>query len=347
MSNSTLILCGAPYYLPHTLTLYERHRVQGTVQIMALGVRGLYDFLKSCKLPDVDVQFVPTAQTHMRLINPLSMVALRDEINRIYGEYFAGVEGATVFTFGDFNDMLQASIHARLSRHNQVFNMGIFDGNPPQRLAQLSVKQRILWRVSEWAAQAQLQPMRMGNTAGLAFLLFLDDARYGIQRDRLECDPGVLDRYAHHLPKTPPAKKSVLLLESAEGHFYRNYEEVLRKVMKTLNAAGCHVFVKGHPRCGYSTFLNDYPIEVLPSYVPAEFLAVDELDYILGIHSIGLASLYKKRHGRGVASLLDLFLPIDGKQQECFRKLIQEDQTLPVTSFPASVQELSKFLSQP
>jgi hypothetical protein len=341
-NQGTLILCNAPYYLPHALTLYERQRSAGAVRLMAVGIPGIHDFLQACKLPDAAVGFVPLPQTRLRLWNPLSLLSLRLEINRLYGQLFAGVAGATVYTFGGFNDVWQAAVSARLSRQNRVINLGIFDGNPPQPLTRLTLKQQLFWRANEWVAQVRLLPMQM--SAAYSYLLFLDDPHYGIVKERIQPDVTVQDRYAYRLPPAPAGKKTVLLLESADGFFYRDYEKVLRKVMELFMREGFHVWVKGHPRCGYSTFLNEYPIAVLPAYVPAEFLAVDAVDFIFGIHSLGLGSLCKKRQNRGVASLLDLFQPVKPVEQEFSRKLLQEDKTFPVSTMLSSLDELRAFL---
>ena len=118
----------------------------------------------------------------------------------------------------------------------------------------------------------------------------------------IKVNPKDLDGYRYKINSNH--KKNLLLFESngiLDKSFVNYQKELTQIILKVIDKYD--VYIKPHPRLGYSKFLNTYKINIIESYIPSELLRISDFDIVLGIDS---ASIATGQH-LNKFSLIDLF----------------------------------------
>ena len=130
---------------------------------------------------------------------------------------------------------------------------------------------------------------------------------YGIQRIKPKSlNPNLFRKHSYiiHTLKKP----AIFFIESnyLRDRMLINYQDRMTSIFELIEQSNYHVYLKPHPRLGYSKFLKDYCEEILPGYVPTEFFNTNSFDAIFGVYSSSLN--YKSKNKiTSVYSLLNLF----------------------------------------
>ena len=101
-------------------------------------------------------------------------------------------------------------------------------------------------------------------------------------------DPGIFKKYAY-MPEGIYGR-AVLFFDKDITHkkFIVDYEEQMSAICDMLGANNVHIYIKPHPRMGYSKFLNKYCSGIIPAEVPGEFIDTDRFQAVLSVYSLAL-----------------------------------------------------------
>ena len=89
-------------------------------------------------------------------------------------------------------------------------------------------------------------------------------------------------------------EKCVIFFTEPYRFFYQSkeeYDEMNRKIINEIHQAGYKVAVKGHPRIGCQEDAQQMADEVLPNYIPAEFIDFSTFEFAIGFTSTSLCEV--------------------------------------------------------
>jgi len=102
-----------------------------------------------------------------------------------------------------------------------------------------------------------------------------------------------------------------------------NYEPTIKSIVEVFISNGITLYVKPHPRLGYSTFLDEYDVTILPSYIPGEFIDYHGFSAIVGIVTVAIAKI-AVFSDVPTFSLIDLFKFKNISEKENYRRYLNE-----------------------
>jgi len=129
---------------------------------------------------------------------------------------------------------------------------------------------------------------------------------YSIKKVSLELNPLVITKY--RVTTATNNAKSILLFENnqLDYDFFIDYESTMKAIVGLFIKSGYKIYLKPHPRQGYSDFLKSYIEKILPSEIPGEFFNPDNFTFIAGIDTNSIA-FFAKDYQSKTLSLLELF----------------------------------------
>lgn len=328
--NEKIIFSQSPVDIRHVLSFYEQYRGKTAISIYVTNIYNNFRFLKSLGLKDCSLTYVPYRDDYR---TPLGAVGQRRELHRLYRERFAAKEGAEVYFFTYYFDWAAFFFLKRLSKKNVVRLIDVY-GYHRMKSSQVSFVDRI-----KRIALLYITGVFFDITDGMnERIIAFPYRRFGIRESKLEIDPDALRGYMYRVGEKK--QKNMLFFESngAENDMFVGYEDKLKEVVSGFDKAGWTVYVKPHPRLGYSKLIDDLPAEVIEEYIPAELVDIGGFDAVCGINSMSIANI-ARGEAVCVVSLLDLFRFKEEEVREGYREYLIEKGSGRVR-FAANLSEL-------
>ena len=99
------------------------------------------------------------------------------------------------------------------------------------------------------------------------------------------------------------SKKNLLLFES-NSEFNKDFVDYNRDLMNVISKMeNYNIYIKPHPRLGYSKILDSCNVEFIEEYIPSELLEFENIDIVFGIETTSIVtSDFSNRY-----CILDLF----------------------------------------
>lgn len=325
--NKVLFFIQAPRDLKYAIYLYDQVRETHEVTFYVVDHISNYQFLKSHSNVSARVEFVP----NLSIKNAMNIIRERRRLPAIYSKEFSQVANAHVYFFSNFFDFKTFYFVSRLSKNNSVV---FFDHYQQVR----SVARR----------HNCVQKIKLGILkfiTGLDFsistaesIVIFDYEQFAIEKRYEDVPSEEIDDYRVRLTV---ATRALLLFDSndVQSADFKNYQSVLEPILDILVEQGYTLYLKPHPRLGYSAFLDEYPCEMLDDNVPLELMDVSSFALILGNATAALAGCDNAARVVSIMQLLD-FAREDFKR-ECSEYL---SNLSPSIEFPKNQREINKWL---
>jgi|SaaInlStandDraft_4_1057021.scaffolds.fasta_scaffold38929_1 hypothetical protein len=304
-----ILFSQAPADIVYVLSLYEQKKEQYKIKIIVVNVMNNFKFLSSLKLK-AEIEYIPVVGKRKIFKMLFFFVYLRI----IYLKLFNKIERSEVYFFSDIADYVTAFFIERLSFKHKVFYIDIKKVKEPEIH---SFKNNL----SKFAVQFILG-IRINffifHTGGKSYQYLFDHSR--VIEKTLNPDDKVLNQYQYHVNSLVKNKK-ILFFEanSVLQNYYVNYEKMFRLCIEHLSKKYT-IYIKPHPRVGYSSFLNDCKVEIIESYIPSEFIFLKDFDIILGVETTAVATA--KHHNK--YSIIDIFEFNDKNVKIKFKEYMDE-----------------------
>lgn len=300
-----IIFSQAPADIIYVLSLYEQKKDHYKVKIIVVNVINNFKFLKGLKLK-AEIEFVPVIGKK----NPLKLFIFFIRLRIIYIKLFNKIDRSEVYFFSNTEDYATAFFIEKLSfKHNVCFidihkikgqEIYGFKNSLSKIIVQFLLGIRIKFFI---------------HYSGKPAYQYLFDHNRVVEK-KLNPNDNVPKQYQYRIDSQSD-KKKLLLFEGngALSSLYVDYEKTLRASIEKLSKK-YKIYIKPHPRMGYSDFLNDYDVIIVESYIPSEFIFLNHFDVILGIVTTAIATA--KHHNKH--SLINLFEFTDKSAKIKFKK---------------------------
>ena len=125
-----------------------------------------------------------------------------------------------------------------------------------------------------------------------------------------------------------------------------DYETRLREIIGTCISSGYNLYVKPHPKAGYSSFLNDFEMDLIPPHIVSELLDVSSFNLVFGVFSVSTTwHAMDSENSTPVYSLFDLFDFTDPTQKEYIDKVLLDLSNEQLAAI-GSMNELNSVLDE-
>jgi hypothetical protein len=315
MMEEKIIFSQSPVDIRYVLWLYERFHGKASVSIYVTNVYNSYLYLQSLGLSDCSLTFIPYRPDFR---TPAGIVRQRRDLKKLYKRKLSYSNGAAVYFFTYYYDWVTFYFLKRLASKNRIHLIDVYKVKR-QRSAGITISQQIKRFIIFIITGVWHEYTEGVNDRVITFPY----RRFGVEESNEKFDPDVLKRYMYRVDKGKG--KRVLFFESngADEEMFIGYEDTITGVLHALLNAGIGVFLKPHPRQGHSKFVEDLPVEIIDSAVPAELIDIEGFDAVVGIESMSIANIAAQEK-LPVFSLLDLLRFKNDAVREGYRKYLVE-----------------------
>ncbi len=302
--NSIIILIQAPADIKYAFELYEKHKATARISMYCINVKGMYDFIDSQKLILDNLVFIPY-DFKMSYKNPFKLIKVKRKLEEIFKNYFLGIEEQRIFFFSHFFDFLSFFLLARLSSRNEITFINHYDDTIKLDYSRAKSSLKLVHKkmILRWATNIDFEFFVFGKKLIIEFPYY----RYNIKQVKKETvEKPVIDKYSYKPKKSKAPKVLFLEMDYKKVNIHKNYKEITTMLISHVKNIGYELYIKPHPRLGYSKFLNKETNTFVNAAIPAEFIDTKEFDLVIGINSSALAFLAEKNDSV-VISLLCLY----------------------------------------
>lgn len=281
-----IIFSQAPSDISYVLEIYEKYKAK-SIKIIVINVKSNFRFYKSLNL-DVELEFIPLVSQKKMLRFAIHIF----KIKLLYLKKFRLLKNIEVYFFAVNYDYVTAFLVEKLAKQNKVIFIDVFQVEGKEVINRVTKIKKILVRK---ILGITIKFMELSGKLGYQYML----GDTIVEKERHI--PKVNKKYFLR-PKIDYEKQNLLFFENGEENYYKNYNKDLLKVIKTLNEK-YNIYIKPHPRLGYSKILNKYNVDIIDSFVPAELVDLDSFDIVLGITTVSIATVCHSRK----YCIIDLF----------------------------------------
>ena len=304
--GTVVVFCQAPADIKYALGLYERDGGRSFFHFYVVTVEGMAHFLRSLKLEHARVEFLGSPPYSPTLRHIRDNLAVASWLRAQRHAHFAQFANARVYFFTNDRDWVTASFVAYLSRRNRVTHISHYPYVCTR--ARANLKERLVMLVYQWLTGASMEWRRIEGADSLSMVLFFRQDRHGIETQPADRELSEVLRKYEYAPAVPVENAILFFDQPDEDDAIQNCDERLREVIDMLVRFDLRIVIKPHPRVACSLPLReDARLDILPAYVPGEFLPLCRFKAVLGIASAALGEAGVQRAGRGVYSIIHLF----------------------------------------
>ena len=335
-----ILFCQAPADIQYALTIYEREKSRSKISIFCINVKGMYKFLSSLNLKLDKLVFIPYPE-YLYFKRPHTIIKEKLRIKKIYKEYFKNIKNNKIYFFSHFCDWITFSFLVKLYRKNEIIFIDHYDSVSVSnfRRKKNNLRDSIILLMYKYLTGIRFNFLEMEGIKKLEFPY----AKYSIRRIELKnVDEKIYEKYSYKFDLSQG--NLILLFESdhSKQNTIKNYNEKIIEIVKELKNKGYKIYLKPHPRIGFSKPLKKYVYKVLPDFIPGEFIDLKKFNAILGLETNALVS-FAKRGYDNIYSLINLFNFSQQIQKENYKKYLNSLSEGKI-KFVDSVDNLCKVL---
>jgi hypothetical protein len=298
--KKVVIFCQAAGDIKYTLSLYERFRQATEINIYLLPGHPAFQFIADLDL-SANVYWIEEPPAPFVLKKPWRLWNLRKYVSRLWKQYFREYKGAEIYFFSEVIDWITLSMVARLSKKNKIVHLEHYPYAVGSAIG-LRLKERVYMWLFKRGTQTEFRFCRLGISVQHHRQVELNLKRFHIQSRPAELEEGVIEKFRYPIKS---ADSAMLFIDSPSKEMsVSNYEEVMRGFLEECLRRGVRIMVKPHPRVPLHPLYKEYEIEVIPAYVPGEFLPTAEFKWIAGIESTLLGCIAAQRHVFSIMNFL-------------------------------------------
>ena len=329
-----IIFCQAPADIQYALSIYNKHKTCSVISIFCINVEGIYKFISSLNLNLRELIFIPYTKSISKR-DPLHILNERRRLNELFRKYFINITKHELYFFSHWYDWVLYGLLAKLYKNNKIYLIDHCGFTSDKFLkVNNTIKLVINLLIYRFITGIYFNIYSISGSPILSLPIF----KYNVEKLNIPQDINkIWIKYKFNIPIN---QKSILLFENgiADHDLISNYEQTITSIIHIFHQMNIKVFIKPHPRVGFTKNLRNYA-EILPSYIPGEFLPIEKFIGVFGICSTALgklAKIYTK-----IYSIIDLFSYIKESDKKYYKNYLIEQSNNNVT-FLSQIEEIVK-----
>ena len=201
------------------------------------------------------------------------------------------MKNCDIYYFSNTFDWLTYAFIAKLTKRNNVFNYDHYATVLPYKKDDSISIKKTLVLIIYWYFTGVL--FHFERIEGRRVISFNPD-KHGVVEIEISISKELYTQYAYPIG-TNQSRRALLFFETdlSNAKMISNYDKTLKEVMNCFINAGLTIYIKPHPKLGYSKFLEEYGVEILPEYIPGEFISTEKFLARVGILTTAIASNVK------------------------------------------------------
>ncbi len=329
-----IIFCQAPAHIQYTLSIYEKNKDSSVISIFCINVEGMFTFLSTLNLKLKQLIFIPYSRKFL-FKRPFSILNEKKRLSCLYEKYFYYCSECDIYFFAINYDWLSFGFLVKLSKKNKIYFVEQLKLPVSHHVLNIRFKKQLQLIIFQYLIGARL----LLNTANKELVLYFPYKRYGIIKIiPAKLNDNIYRKYSFEY--RPISKRSILLFEQNLNKFIENYDERIIEILNVLKKNGFSIYLKPHPRLGYTNKITGSVSGLLPAYIPGEFINVNSFQIIIGVFT-GSLSYFAKKGIVPTYSLINLF-KFKNKSSVDFYKDFLIKQSKGKIRFVSFVDELLK-----
>jgi len=284
-----IVFCQAPSDIQYALSIYDKHKEHAKISFFCINVKGTHKYLSMLDLHIRKLTYI-SYPSEFSTNNPIHIYNERRRLSLLYRKYFYNTKQNDIYFFSHFYDWITFYFIIRLIKRNRIYFIDHYDsdGSKGGKIVnninfKKKIKQYILKYITdinfEWFITKQ-------NTIKLRFPF----DRFGIEQIQ---NPLVPKRVYTEYSYNPRNFDYPILLFDSNYQDSLNYYDIIKHIIIRLKENGYHIILKPHPRLGYMKRLEKLTDDIIPSYIPGEFINIQPFTAIIGHSTVALAKIAK------------------------------------------------------
>lgn len=310
----------------YIIQLYNKYKGKRDIYLFVINVENNYKFVKSLDLDLKKLVFIPYYDLSLKRVYRYITQAVR--VRFLWNKYMRNFDSADVVFFSCAFDWMTAYFVKKLSLfpNNRVFTAGTYNNYDNIFYKMIGDK---LINVG-LTVRKKIDLLLLYMMTGIKFVSWKEFRGYvfpyydyPIKKRQINIDVEVLNLYKYKIKKSN--NKSVIFFPNPWVEEGKMIEEQVDKEMADviieLKRKGYKVIVKGHPRLGLPKVISDVCDDVIPLYIPAEFVDFTGVDLILGFTSTSIV-FYSKNSTIPTYSLINFIHSADQRKLDEHKKIL-------------------------
>ena len=255
------------------------------ISFFVFNVKELYRFLLSLNLDLDELVFIPHSQD-FSIKNPILINKEKKQLDSIYFKFFNNIKNADIYIFSNVFNWRIFGIIGKLANYNKIYLIDILSYSYKKFPKNNSFKSKVITYVLRYITGIRYNVLIYPSSK---YVYQFPYREYGIQRIKpMPLNSNIFRKYSYNIQTIK--KPSIFFIESnyLRDRMLFNYQDRMTSVFEIIKKSNYKVYLKPHPRLGYSKFLKGYCEEILPGHIPAEFFNTDFFDAIFGVYSSAL-----------------------------------------------------------
>ncbi len=275
--KKAIIFCQAPIELPNVINLYETLRGEGKeVTIVALRA---YSYVEFIHFLDIKVKVVFWKEIKIGIKHLSNFFKLKRQIKKNLSQI--DIKDSEVFFTSRFD--IQLALYFKYFKQSikVTYTEGMDKIWVHKSSNKLRLKNRVNYLLMKIAASVPIKCFQNGD---YKFLPEIDIRNIGdINLMKFKDDSFIIKKYSYAVGGGQK-KKYIIFTEPYRNKFQSedNYISLNVDLVKYLKKKDIYVVMKGHPRIGYLPELESLVDEVIPSYIPSEFIDYNDFEKAFG-----------------------------------------------------------------
>lgn len=285
MEDEILVFIQASADLQHALTIYEKHE-NNKFHICVVNVYLIYNFITELKLKNTRIEFYNYININYK--NPFTYNLSKNKFKEIWENNFKYKSYSKIYFFSRFYDWFTIGLVCKflLTNNTPVVYYEHYDDT--------SIKNDIKYPILKLKYYKHLIESRIVSYISSAkftsryFTRYLEFKywEYNILKENIS-KPIINNNYLYKL-KTVNNNVIIFLSPSEIEMIKQSSVNLIREIITELKKTNNNVILKGHPRLGTPTELTSEFDEIIPNYIPSEFIDYHNVNLVIGIISTAL-----------------------------------------------------------
>jgi hypothetical protein len=343
MKSHLIINCPAPYYIQHTVCHYEQAKDEGRrVGIIVTDTRPVFGFLQSLNL-DLDfLEFFACDPKAILLGTPLHTFQSRIYYQKMCYHFSKRLQDRELWYFGSHNvGPICCLVATAIRLGSKVVNVG-WPANDTRFHRDPNLRMFVRRQMLQWVTRSKLRYASLGESENYRNLLLIDESKMGIKLHSGNPEPAIPQKFFYCVSDFIKSGKTILLLDGRDEDNYHDYEVRMREIVGHFRTLGWRVVLKPHPRVGSSAFFEEIVDDIVPAFVPAQFLKRTSFHVVISNISAAMGTFANE--GIPTISLEFLHARKVLKERDYFVSMLRNPEYFPdpqrQIQFPKSVADL-------